>query len=104
MRLDTNPSFLSFIRPGVQQLESASWQSLASFSRRAAILERLPHNLHVTRTNAPPSLMQKSVSMTDELLALCDYQVDDDRRMLSMRKDSPPLSPQGHCELIIDKT
>lgn len=39
--------------------------------------------------------------MTNELLALCDYQIDDDKRTLNMRKDFPRLSPLGHCELII---
>ncbi|XP_006456710.1 hypothetical protein AGABI2DRAFT_78376 [Agaricus bisporus var. bisporus H97] len=68
--------------------------------RGRTILEQLQHNPKVARTNIP-TLVQKSVSMTNELLALCDYQIDDDKRTLNMRKDFPRLSPLGHCELII---
>jgi serine/threonine-protein kinase ATR len=41
------------------------------------------------------------VSMTNELLALCDHHIDDDKKTLSMRKDFPRLSQLGRCELII---
>lgn len=39
--------------------------------------------------------------MTNELLALCDYPVDDNRSTLSMIKDFPRLNRLGCSELII---
>jgi serine/threonine-protein kinase ATR len=39
--------------------------------------------------------------MTNELLALCDYHVDDDKKILHMRKDFPRLAQIGRCDLII---
>jgi serine/threonine-protein kinase ATR len=51
-----------------------------------------------TRT---PSLIQQSVAMTNELLSLCDHHVDDDKKVLHMRKDFPRLANIGRCDLII---
>jgi serine/threonine-protein kinase ATR len=40
--------------------------------------------------------------MTDELLAVCDYRIDDDtRKTLSMAKDFPKLAALGRSQLII---
>jgi serine/threonine-protein kinase ATR len=39
--------------------------------------------------------------MTNELLALCDHRIDDDKKQLSMRKDFPKLAGLGKSELII---
>ena len=39
--------------------------------------------------------------MTDQLLALCDHRIDDDRKHLSMKKDFPKLAALGKSELII---
>jgi len=40
--------------------------------------------------------------MTNELLALCDYPIDDDnKKSLSMKKDFPRLLALGHSQLII---
>jgi serine/threonine-protein kinase ATR len=40
--------------------------------------------------------------MTNELLALCDYHINDDaRKTLTMTKDFPRLAALGHSDLII---
>lgn len=39
--------------------------------------------------------------MTNELLALCDYPIDNDKKTLHMQKDFPRLARLGRCDLII---
>jgi serine/threonine-protein kinase ATR len=39
--------------------------------------------------------------MTNELLALCDHRIDEDRKQLSMNKDFPKLAALGKSDLII---
>lgn len=47
------------------------------------------------------TLIQQSVDMTNELLALCDYHVDDRKKTLSMSKNFPRLCNLGRSDLII---
>ncbi|KAF8622078.1 hypothetical protein AX15_007222 [Amanita polypyramis BW_CC] len=54
--------------------------------------------------NARPylsKLIDQSASMTNELLALCDHRVSDDKKQLSMYKDFPKLAALGRSDLII---
>lgn len=54
--------------------------------------------------NARPylsKLIDQSISMTNELLALCDYRVSDDKKQLSMSRDFPKLAALGKSDLII---
>lgn len=46
-------------------------------------------------------LINESLAMTDQLLALCDYHIDDHKQTLSMSKDFPKLKLLGHSNLII---
>lgn len=49
-----------------------------------------------------PLLIQQCLAMTNELLALCDRDIDDDpRKALSMTKDFPGLASLGRSKLII---
>ncbi|KXN89480.1 Protein kinase rad3 [Leucoagaricus sp. SymC.cos] len=68
--------------------------------RGRTILEQLKNNPRLVRTKIPV-LVQQSVTMTNELLALCDYHVDDEKKVLHMRKDFPRLAQIGRCDLII---
>jgi serine/threonine-protein kinase ATR len=58
------------------------------------------HNPHNQGTDIQ-KLVQQSISMTNELLALCDQHVDDGKYLLSMNKDFPTLKRMGRCDLII---
>ena len=58
------------------------------------------NNPHHQRSNIQ-KLVQQSISMTNELLALCDYHVDDGKYLLSMTKNFPALKQLGDCDLII---
>ncbi|KAF9450926.1 hypothetical protein P691DRAFT_724995 [Macrolepiota fuliginosa MF-IS2] len=69
-------------------------------NRGRVILEQLKNDPRVARTDTP-RLVQQCVSMTNELLALCDHHVDDDKKTLHMRKDFPRLAQLGRCDLII---
>jgi serine/threonine-protein kinase ATR len=46
-------------------------------------------------------LINQSISMTNELLELCDRQVEDDKKHLSMNRDFPRLAALGKSDLII---
>ncbi|KAI6024462.1 hypothetical protein EDC04DRAFT_2869391 [Pisolithus marmoratus] len=48
-----------------------------------------------------PHLITLIHAMTDELLRLCNYPIDDDRRTLSMRRDFPKLAALGRSPLLI---
>jgi hypothetical protein len=64
---------------------------------KQSLVQNNPHN---QRSNIQ-RLVQQSIDMTNELLALCDQNVDDGRFMLSMSKDFPKLKRMGRCDLII---
>ncbi|KAF5363593.1 hypothetical protein D9756_000300 [Leucocoprinus leucothites] len=68
--------------------------------RGRAILDQLKNNPKLSRTKIP-ILVQQIGTMTNELLSLCDHQIDDDKKTLHMRKDFPRLAQIGRCELII---
>ena len=57
-------------------------------------------NPHSNR-NHVSKLITTCLAMTNELLALCDYPVDDNKSTLSMSKDFPRLNRLGCSELII---
>lgn len=40
-------------------------------------------------------------AMTDELLGLCNYPIDDDRKTLSMKRDFPKLAALGRSPLLV---
>ena len=48
-----------------------------------------------------PSLISQTLSMTNELLALCDYHIDEEKKSLSMKRDFPRLMDLGRSSLII---
>jgi len=58
------------------------------------------NNSHNQR-NTVSKLVQQSLSMTNELLSLCDQHIDDGKYTLSMSKDFPTLKRIGRCDLII---
>ena len=57
-------------------------------------------NPHTNR-NHVSKLITTCLTMTNELLALCDHPVDDNKSTLSMSKDFPRLNRLGCSELII---
>ncbi|KAF8329612.1 hypothetical protein F5887DRAFT_1183719 [Amanita rubescens] len=68
--------------------------------RGRQILNQLRNN----PSNARPylsKLINQSINMTNELLALCDHRIDEDRKQLSMNKDFPKLAALGKSDLII---
>ncbi|KAF9462064.1 hypothetical protein BDZ94DRAFT_1283268 [Collybia nuda] len=69
--------------------------------RGRQILDQLrnhPNNAH----NQVPMLINQCVAMTNELLALCDYPIDDDSsKTLTMAKHFPKLAALGRSPLII---
>ncbi|KAL4076264.1 hypothetical protein J3A83DRAFT_4357344 [Scleroderma citrinum] len=48
-----------------------------------------------------PNLIIHIHAMTDELLRLCNYPIDDDRKTLSMKRDFPRLAALGRSPLLI---
>ncbi|PFH50130.1 hypothetical protein AMATHDRAFT_145857 [Amanita thiersii Skay4041] len=68
-------------------------------SRGKEILDQLRNNPSNARTQLS-KLINQSVTMTNELLALCDHRVSDDKQ-LSMIKDFPKLAALGRCQLLI---
>ncbi|KAJ3568764.1 hypothetical protein NP233_g5503 [Leucocoprinus birnbaumii] len=68
--------------------------------RGRAILEKLKNNPKLARTKIP-NLVHQIETMTNELLALCDRHIDDEKKTLHMRRDFPHLAQIGHCDLII---
>ncbi|CAA7258548.1 unnamed protein product [Cyclocybe aegerita] len=69
-------------------------------NRGKTILNQLRSNPHKSRERLS-KLIGESLAMTDELLALCDSHVDDNKNTLSMAKDFPKLSSLGRSDLII---
>ncbi|KAF8638618.1 hypothetical protein AX17_002159 [Amanita inopinata Kibby_2008] len=68
--------------------------------RGRVILDQLRNNPSDVTTYLS-RLIDQSVAMTNELLALCDRPVDEDKRQLSMSKDFPRLAALGRSQLII---
>ncbi|KAK2465988.1 hypothetical protein APHAL10511_001629 [Amanita phalloides] len=71
---------------------------------RAERGRRILDRLRNSPSNARPylsKLINQIIIMTNELLALCDCRVDDDKKQLSMNKDFPRLAALGRSELII---
>ncbi|KAF9006738.1 hypothetical protein BDQ17DRAFT_1389499 [Cyathus striatus] len=68
--------------------------------RGREIFNQLRSNPRTSRT-VVAQLVNQSLSMTNELLGLCDAYVENDRSTLSMSKDFSRLSRLGHCDLII---
>jgi serine/threonine-protein kinase ATR len=48
-----------------------------------------------------PLLISQSIAMTNELLALCDYKITDDSKILTMKRHFPKLAALGGSSLII---
>lgn len=70
--------------------------------RGKLILDQLRNNpQNQTARTEITKLISQCLAMTNELLALCDHHVDDDKRVLSMSKDFPRLKGLGHSDLII---
>lgn len=68
--------------------------------RGRTVLDQLRNNPGSSRSYLS-KLINQSVSMTNELLALCDRAVDDDKKQLSMSKDFPRLAALGKSDLIV---
>ena len=83
----------------LDQLQVNFHQASSILSQTEAAQQNNPQN-QTTRTEIT-KLISQCLAMTNELLALCDYHVDDDKRVLSMSKDFPRLKNLGHSELII---
>ncbi|EIN10974.1 hypothetical protein PUNSTDRAFT_63830 [Punctularia strigosozonata HHB-11173 SS5] len=64
------------------------------------ILNRLRNNPK-NHQSVVPLLINESVSMTHELLRLCDFKLKDDKKILSMRRDFPRLYNLAPSRLII---
>ncbi|EGO02217.1 hypothetical protein SERLA73DRAFT_104608 [Serpula lacrymans var. lacrymans S7.3] len=68
--------------------------------RGKAILDQLKSNPANTK-NQVPVLITQCVTMTDELLRLCNHHIDDDRKTVSMKKEFPRLAALGRSPLLI---
>ncbi|KAF5387623.1 hypothetical protein D9615_000714 [Tricholomella constricta] len=69
--------------------------------RGRQILDQLQSNPNNAKTEIP-ELIRQCVAMTNELLNLCDYHIDDDsRKTLTMPKDFRRLAELGKSPLII---
>jgi len=68
-------------------------------SRGRAILDQLRSTPSNSKKLA--RRIADSVAMTNELLALCDRPVDDEKKVLSMSRDFPRLKALGNCDLLI---
>ncbi|KAG6335950.1 hypothetical protein ID866_3139 [Astraeus odoratus] len=68
-------------------------------SRGRAILDALKARA-IVHTQLP-DLITQIHAMTDELLRLCNYPIDDDRKTLSMKRDFPQLAALGRSPLLI---
>ncbi|KAH7931163.1 hypothetical protein BV22DRAFT_1052917 [Leucogyrophana mollusca] len=68
--------------------------------RGKAILDQLRNNPAHASTQLP-MLITQCVSMTDELLRLCNHPIDDERKAVSMKKDFPRLAALGRSPLLI---
>ncbi|KAG6832347.1 hypothetical protein H0H87_001811 [Tephrocybe sp. NHM501043] len=69
--------------------------------RGKIILDQLRNNPKNAKTDIP-TLIQQCLAMTNELLNLCDYHIDDDaRKTLTMTKDFKRLAELGKSPLII---
>ncbi|KAI0938155.1 hypothetical protein AcV7_003428 [Taiwanofungus camphoratus] len=66
--------------------------------RGKAILEKLRQNQN---RNGVPKLINESLHMTEQLLALCDHPVRDEKKNLNMSKDFPGLYRLAPSQLII---
>ncbi|EIW76220.1 hypothetical protein CONPUDRAFT_158248 [Coniophora puteana RWD-64-598 SS2] len=64
------------------------------------ILEKLKNDIAHAGTPLP-GLIQECGKMTDELLRMCNYPINDERKVLSMKKSFPALARLGHSPLII---
>ncbi|KAG5654241.1 hypothetical protein H0H81_005928 [Sphagnurus paluster] len=70
-------------------------------TRGKNILDTLKSHPNLTRTDIP-ELIRYCEAMTNELLNLCDYHIDDDsRKVLTMPKDFKKLAQLGKSPLII---
>ncbi|KAG6812100.1 hypothetical protein H0H92_004400 [Tricholoma furcatifolium] len=70
-------------------------------SRGKQILKQLRNNPSNAKTDIP-DLIQQSIAMTDQLLNLCDHQIDDDsKKILTISKDFKRLAELGKSPLII---
>ncbi|RDB19974.1 Serine/threonine-protein kinase atr [Hypsizygus marmoreus] len=69
--------------------------------RGREILDQLRSNPHNATTEIP-TLINECLSMTNELLNLCDYHIEDSsKKTMGMRKDFPRLADLGKSPLII---
>ncbi|KAF8897901.1 hypothetical protein BD779DRAFT_1608382 [Infundibulicybe gibba] len=68
--------------------------------RGKAILDQLRNNPNTSNPEIK-TLISQCISMTNELLELCDYHIDGDKKTLMMSRDFPRLSSLGHSSLII---
>lgn len=69
-------------------------------ARGRTILDALKNDPANAETQLPKLITLIHV-MTDELLRLCNYPIDDDRKTLSMRRDFPKLAALGRSPLLI---
>lgn len=63
-------------------------------------LTQIQNNPHSNRDQVI-KLVNESISMTNELLNLCDYPVVENRTLLSMAKEFPKLKALGRSNMII---